>query len=214
MSTSITKTGILIADGIGVGENLVPNYGAYNTEENAYVWTTNRTDGYHWLTGSAFEVEPSTTYVYSVCSDGSLVTSHRGSAGGDPVLKEFSMWLYISNDGTTKNWQAGQYDRAQNFNSSNFSHVQEGNRHFWFYTTSATERYMSIRLNTYSDGETNISVKFWGLKFEKGSVPTLWIPNTQYDLYTSSEIGFDEGSFEGDARIASGYMQAKEFYED
>lgn len=213
MSTNITKSGILIADGSGIGENLVPNYGAYNTEENAYVWTTNRTDGYHWLSGSAFEVEPSTTYVYSVCSDGTLSNQH-GKPTSDISQKYFSMWLYISNDGTTKNWQAGQYDRAQNFNSSNFSHVQEGNRHFWFYTTSATERYMSIRLNTYSDGETDISVKFWNLKFEKGSVPTPWLPNVNDDLYASSEIGFDEGSFGDNARIASGYMQAREFYED
>lgn len=160
--------------------NLIPNQGQY-TESNPYILTTTVNDGNRWLQNSAFEVKPSTTYTYSVCCDGEIASSHLGAQG------TFSMWLYLCNDGTSKNWQSGQYDAARLFLSNNNNHKQIGNRHIWTYTTTANEKYMSIRMNNYGTG--GVTHNYWNFKVEEGNVCTLWLPNVNDSQYNESNFG-------------------------
>ena len=159
--------------------NLVPNQANFTSVTPKTLTTTN-TDGNSWLSGSAFEVTPSTTYTFSVCCDGQIATKHA-TDGSEPGT--FSMWLYLCNDGTTKNWQGGGYDSPICFTSSNYNHKQVGNRHIWQYTTTSTQRYMSIRLNNYGPG--TVTNHYWEFKIEKGSIFTPYIPNVNESQYNA-----------------------------
>lgn len=167
--------------------NLVPNQGKYYSESTAYVRTSASKDGNAWLSGSHFIVEPSTTYTFSVCSDGNLAPSHDTS-GKDPSLKLFTMWLYLCNSDTTKNPDAGGYDNPVCFTSANYNHQQIGNRHIWQYTTKSTETHMSVRVNNYSDGTNNLTIKYWQIKIEKSNAASPWCPNSTDALYSIFNI--------------------------
>lgn len=159
--------------------NLVPGQAKF-TSVSPKVLTTTNTDGNSWLSGSAFEVKPSTTYTYSVCCDGQIATKHA-TDGSEPGT--FSMWLYLCNDGTTKNWQGGAYDSPVCFTSSNYNHKQVGNRHIWQYTTTSTQRYMSIRLNNYGPG--TVTNNYWGFKIEESPKFTPYLPNMNESEYNA-----------------------------
>lgn len=167
-------------------DNLVPNQAQF-TSVNPKTLTTTATDGNSWLSGSAFEVTPSTTYTFSVCCDGQIATKHA-TDGSEPGT--FSMWLYLCNDGTTKNWQGGAYDSPICFTSSNYNHKQVGNRHIWQYTTTSTQRYMSIRLNNYGPG--TVTNHYWEFKIEKGSIFTPYIPNANESQYNA--MGYNDNT--------------------
>ena len=177
-------------NGLGGGcNNLVPNQGSYGSESTAYTYTSASKDGYKWLTGSHFIVEPSTTYTISICCDGNLASSHNTS-GTDPALKAFTIFLYLCNNDTTKNYNNGQYDTAVNLNSSNYNHQQIGNRHIWNYTTTSKQTHMSVRINNYSNGTDSLTIKYWQIKVEKGEKATSWLPNSSDPIYTA--LGYDD----------------------
>ena len=82
----------------------MPCGGAY-TQNNPWTTTKANTDGYTYVTNSAFEAEPGQTYTISVCCDGTLSSTH--GTGGIPYNeKPWTFWIYICNTNTTKNWQA------------------------------------------------------------------------------------------------------------
>ena len=150
--------------------NLVP-CGTTYTKTSPWTITTKNIDGYKWVTNSAFEATPSTTYTISVECDGTLSTGH---GPGDLSIdqKPWSFWLYICNVDTTKSWQNGAYDSPINLNKNNYNYRKIGNAHVWTYTLSNTQKYISLRTNCYSDGTNNITINWWNMKIEKGSIYT------------------------------------------
>lgn len=177
-------------------ENLTPCGGAY-TQSSPWTTTLNRTDGYAFVTNSAFEATPGQTYTISVQCDGTLSSGH--SAGSIPVAdKPWTFWAYVCNTDTTKNWQTGGYDAAINLNSTNNNYRKIGNTYVWTITLSSTQKYISLRTNSYSDGTTNLTINWWNMKVEEGSVFTPWSPygltnTTEYDAsgfcYNSEKNG-------------------------
>lgn len=168
--------------------NLIPNQGEY-TVNNPFVWSSNKADGAKWVPNSAFEIKSSTTYTLSLCCDGNLQTKHIATRKPSPEEKAFTVWLYLSNDGTTKSWQTGQYDIPINLNSSNFSYKQIGQKHIWTFTTSSTQRYISIRVNNYSNDIDTLTLNYWNFKVEEGDKSTSWCPNSTDSIYT--QLGYD-----------------------
>jgi len=180
----------------GVGENLLPCGGLY-TKKNPWTTTLNRKDGYAWVPNSAFEGKPSTTYTISVECDGTLNDRH-GSLGNLTIVdKPWTFWLYVSNVDTTKSWSTGSYDSAINLTSANHNYQKIGNTHVWTYTLSSSQKYISLRTNSYSDGTNNVTINWWNMKIEEGDTFTSYIqPLSDLNLdttkiYDSSGYGND-----------------------
>lgn len=167
-------------------ENLVPNLSQY-TQLSPYIRKTSAVDGYVWMQGTTFICEPSTTYTIQVKSDGTCVDTHGGSHSASE--KAFSIWLYLCNENTSKDPYTGQYDNPICLKNNNYSYEKKGNMYIWRYTTSSTTKYMSVRINGYSNGTDSTSIKFWDFKIEKGKDLTYPVPNEADDLY--SQLGYD-----------------------
>ena len=170
----------------GVGKNLTP-CGSLYTKESP--WTTSKAnaDGYAFVTNSAFEGKPSTTYTISVECDGTLSSSH--SAGGIPISnKPWAFWAYICNVDTTKAWTSGGYDRAVVLTNSNNNYRKIGNRHAWTITLSSTEKYISLRTNSYSDGSTPVTINWWNIKVEEGTNRTPWVDSLIDSNYDDTKV--------------------------
>lgn len=229
MSTSITKTGILIADGVGVGENLILNGNMAEFDDSyiagaTYHWSswanaTDRTlvelDGKKWLhyksaevgkyggfnqdnnnTGDVIRIKPNTNYTVSAVWFAS-----------ESVKCTF--WFHLRSS------EGGANIRQVN---KNFDVTTSPARYFYIFNSGSNSTYTINRFNlmigSYQHTVADVDVYFTDVKVEEGSIATPWLPNVNDALYVGSELGFDEASFEGNARIASGYMQAREFYED
>ena len=163
-------------------DNLLPCGGTY-TRENPWTTTLSRVDGYTWVTNSAFMAKPSTTYTISVECDGTLSSAHTGNT--NISQKPFTFWAYVSNVDTTKSWSTGQYDTAKNLTSATYNYRKIGNTHVWTIALTSTQKYISLRTNSYSDGETEVTINWWNMKVEEGDTFTPWIPNSADTLYTS-----------------------------
>lgn len=170
----------------GVGKNLTP-CGSLYTKESP--WTTSKAnaDGWAFITNSAFEGIPSTTYTISVECDGTLSSSH--SAGGIPISdKPWAFWAYICNVDTTKDWTSGGYDRPVVLTNSNNNYRKIGNRHAWTITLSSTEKYISLRTNSYSDGSTPVTINWWNIKVEVGANRTPWVDSLIDSNYDDTKV--------------------------
>lgn len=159
----------------GAKENLLPCGGTY-TQASPLTRTSNKVDGNAWISNSAFEAKPSTTYTISVECDGTLASTHAQSS--DPDDKKWGFWLYICNTDTTKNWSGGSYDTPVFLSNNNNNYRQIGSTHVWTYTLSSTQKYISLRTNIYSNGTDNVTIKWWDMKVEEGDKYTLWVPPT------------------------------------
>ena len=224
MSTSITKSGILIADGIGVGENLIINSNAaefddeYDSNHHWTNWSnaTDRTiediDGKRW-----FHCKSPTSDKYGGFTQNSSIDEVEFNPDTDYTV---SATFFSSAECNCRLWVHVQSSEGggnifQRF--ANFTVTPTPARYSFTFNSShhATYTIDKFRLMVGPSYTTEgIDVYFTDVKFEEGSVLTPWTPSVHDNLYVGSELGFDEESFEDNARIASGYMQAREFYED
>lgn len=175
----------LLNSGYG-NENLVPNLSQY-TQLSPYIRKTSAVDGYAWMQGTTFICEPSTTYTIQVKSDGTCVDTHGGSHSASE--KAFSIWLYLCNEDTSKDPYTGQFDSPICLKNNNYSYEKKGNMYIWKYTTPSTTKYMSMRINGYSNGTDSTSIKFWDFKIEKGKNLTYPVPSQADNLY--SKLGYN-----------------------
>lgn len=228
MSTKITKTGILYADGSEVEENLILNgnmieFGDSFVSGSTYHWSswanaTDRTvvkiDKRKWLhykssavgsyggfnqdnanNGDVIRIKPNTDYTVSAIWFGSASV-------------KCAFWLHMrSSEGGANIRQV----------TKTFDITTDPKRYFYTFNSGSNTNYTINRFNlmmgSYQHTTADVDVYFTDVKLEEGSTPTPWIPSFYDDLYIGSEIGFDEESFEDNVKIASGYMQAKEFIE-
>lgn len=234
MSTSITKTGILIADGSGIGENLLLNSYDYSgwvgySGAGGSGYDVVEKDGYkciHFsgetgITKKAYPIYAQTSSTSYHPEPNEIITMSGFVKMENIVFGNTNSFVMFYQSGKTID---GKWRGADVLSKTPYTIYHAGWENFdpdvcsdWTFV------YLCYQYLNYDYGYIipNIYARdFTGdfyvrdFKIEKSSVLSPWIPNKADDLYTSSEIGFDEVSFEGNARIASGYMQAREFYED
>ena len=174
----------------GAKENLLPCGGTY-TQATPLTRTSNKVDGNAWISNSAFEAKPSTTYTISVECDGTLASAHAQSS--DPDDKKWGFWLYICNTDTTKNWSGGSYDTSVFLSNNNNNYRQIGSTHVWTYTLSSTQKYISLRTNIYSNGTDNVTIKWWNMKVEEGDKFSLWVPPTSMFRIDTTKVEDSSG---------------------
>ena len=161
-------------------ENLVKNSSKY-TVSNKITMTTASTDGI--MCPGIYYNNFNTTkqYTLTVECDGTLNTGH--GTLWTPADRYWTIWIYYHDTPFTDT----DYDRYQtpicyNSSSAGFKKISD-NKYSWTFIPSKANG--SIRLNTYSDGKSAITVKFWNIKIEEGSISTPWCPNSADALYTA-----------------------------
>ena len=161
-------------------ENLAKNSSKY-TVSNKFTMTTASTDGI--MCPGIYYNNFNTTkqYTLTVECDGTLNTGH--GALRTPADRYWTIWIYYHDTPFTDT----DYDRYQtpicyNSSSAGFKKISD-NKYSWTFIPSKANG--SIRLNTYSDGKSAITVKFWNIKIEEGSISTPWCPNPADALYNT-----------------------------
>lgn len=161
------------------------------TEATPYVHTSSAKDGYKYLGDDALiTVTPGKTYYVQLKSDGTLSASHASGAG--VVSDKFTFWFYIRNIGTSKN--VGQYDQTTCFTSASADIlVNDPDRqlYVWKWTAPSNAQDITLRTNSYSDGTTAVTLKFWDFKIEEETY-TSYVPSKNSAQY--GELGYGTGT--------------------
>ena len=161
------------------------------TEASPFVHTSSAKDGYKYLgNDSLITVTPGKTYYVQVKCDGTLCDYHASGAG--VVSDRFTLWFYIRNIGTSKG--IGSFDQTTCFTSAYTGIlVNDPDRHLyvWKWTAPSNAQDITLRTNSYSDGTTAVTLKFWDFKIEEGTY-TSYVPSKNSAQY--GELGYGTGT--------------------
>ena len=161
------------------------------TEATPYVHTSSAKDGYKYLgNDSLITVTPTKVYYVQVKCDGTLSSYHASGAG--VVSDRFTLWFYIRNIGTSKG--IGSYDQTTCFTSASTDIlVNDPGRqlYVWKWTAPSNAQDITLRTNSYSDGTTAVTLKFWDFKIEEGTY-TSYVPSRNSAQY--GELGYGTGT--------------------
>ena len=161
------------------------------TEANPLVHTSSAKDGYKYLgNDTLIKVTPGKTYYVQVKCDGTLSSYHASGAG--VVSDRFTLWFYIRNIGTSKG--IGSYDQTTCFTSASTGIlVNDPGRqlYVWKWTAPSNAQDITLRTNSYSDGTTAVTLKFWDFKIEEGTY-TSYVPSKNSAQY--GELGYGTGT--------------------
>lgn len=196
MSTSITKQGILLADGVEIGENLITEsysitkYNISNFTKETGVKVS------EWGCYDAIRIYGNGGTSKIVCTVGSGVKSISGQA--------YVYSLFIKNNHATNSiYYSTNIGQSSRLITPGESGVIITN------ATGNGTSYIQFNLNTHTAGD-EFDITFWHPKIEIGSIATPWTPAPTDDIYVGDH-GFFEGSDKGS--IGKGYMEGNEFYE-
>jgi len=156
------------------------------TKATPYVHSSAATDGHRWMSDSLVTVIPGKTYYIQLKCDHTPRPNHGNSVA---VSDSFTFWFYMRIIGTTKS--IGGFDRAICFTSSNiFINDPSRNLYVWQWSAPSNAQDVTFRTNTYSDGSTVVTMKFWDFKMEEGAY-TSYIPSKNAAQY--GELGYGSG---------------------
>lgn len=153
------------------------------TKATPYVHSSAGKDGVKLMNDSLVTVTPGKTYYIQMKCDHTPRPNH-GSTGA--VSDSFTFWFYMRIIGTTKD--IGQYDKAVCFTSSDiFINDPSRNLYVWQWTAPENAQDVTFHTNTYSDGSTVVTMKFWDFKMEEGTY-TSYVPSKNAAQY--GELGY------------------------
>lgn len=158
------------------------------TEASPFVWTSARADGSNYMgNDSLVTVTPGKDYYIQVKST-AIPGTH--ATGGTAVTNNFTLYLYRRDQGTSK--AVGGYDAAVNLNKNNiFINDPERQLYVWKWTAPSNAQDITLRTNSYSDGTTAVTLKFWDFKIEEGTY-TSYVPSKNSAQY--GELGYGTGT--------------------
>lgn len=154
---------------IGDGRNLLTGVSSY-TKDAPFEKTDSRADG--WIVYqniiTSIELEAGKKYVLQAKTDGNWTANHDTN-GQDPSKKLVTLWLCSDT-------------------TNDFFDMRQG---YVVFTPTVTAKY-KLRVNQYSNGTDDYTIRLWDIKLEKGSSPTGWTPAPEdvqtAILSTKSEI--------------------------
>ena len=157
------------------------------TEASPLVHTSSASDGIKYLgNDSLVTVTPGKDYYIQVKST-AIPGTHGGSGA---VTNNFTIFLYQRNQGTSK--AIGSYDAAPNLNKNNiFINDPDRQLYVWKWTAPSNAQDITLRTNSYSDGTTAVTLKFWDFKIEEGTY-TSYVPSKNSAQY--GELGYGTGT--------------------
>lgn len=122
------------------------------TKENPLTHTRKEKDGYQEYLKYQFPLKAGKTYLLSARCDGTLSYSHDTN-GKEPSKKYFSLWIV----GSGFNY----------FYGGNNLFYKNGNRYTWKVQIPGdfSQSEGRLRVNTYSDGNTPVTVHVWDVEF-------------------------------------------------
>lgn len=146
------------ADGTDGFTTVYPNLNLLNgsmqyTKDSPKTLTSNKIDGIQLLTDVYVKNLKAGTYTLNAKTDGVWV-NHLSTT--DPEKHGVGLWLWSTTD-------SGVFVQAGNTVPKVITVTRDGD--------------YCIRVNTYSDGITNVTQKFWDFKLEKGSIATQQMPS-------------------------------------
>lgn len=163
---------------LGANPNLL-TWDKDRTKYKPLVHTSSAKDGINIFTSSLVNVTPGKVYYIQVKSDGILAT-HGSTAG--IVTRNFTLWLYVRNIGTTK--AVGGYDSPINLYIDNLYYSDPTtNLYVWKWTAPSNAQDIVLRTNSYSDGTTAVTINFWDFKIEESTF-TQYIPGINQPEYS------------------------------
>lgn len=226
MGTSIKKSGILLADGSGVGENLIVNSNAGISSSSAASGIANWSK---WAnaTGQSIEVIDGKTWFHCVSPDSTKYGgfhqnySNRGLESGEKEIKPNTYYTvsgiwFASAECMCRYW----FHMNSTEGGSNISQPRKDIT----ITTIPTKYYFTFNSGSNATYEINrfnlmvgpcgtiegIDVYFTDIKMEEGQIATPWCLSSRDINYTGPH-SFFEGY--NPASIGDGYATANEFYE-
>lgn len=227
MSTSITKQGILLADGSNVGENLILNGNAL-----AYNGTYVAGASGHWTNWSSSVTVRSIEHIYGKDwfhfqqpSSGYGGFNQNPSTTGNVIEIKPNTYYTVSGIWFASVPVHGRYwlhlrSTEGGANISQRATVLEittaPTRYFFTFNSGSSSSYTINRFNLmcggyFQTGDTaGADVYFTDIKMEEGQIATPYTPSSLDDIYVGDH-GFFEGSDKGS--IGKGYMEGNEFYE-
>lgn len=148
---SFNKNGIISSDKFidGTAGNILQ--GNTFPQENPFILGGKSTDIYD-VTYQFAKVTPGKKYYLTAKSSTSWATKHFGDQG------TANMWLYLSTSYDPEKW-AG-YNLPAVFSKDDAYWVDNG---IWLYQIPSGYNMASIRVNTYSNGTDQVTVKFWDI---------------------------------------------------
>ena len=157
------------------------------TEASPFVWTSARADGSCYMGNDTLvTVTPGKDYYIQLKST-AIPGTH--ATGGTAVTNNFTLFLYRRNQGTTK--AVGSYDGFTNLDTNNiFINDPDRQLYVWKWTAPSNAQDITLRTNSYSDGTTAVTLKFWDFKIEEGTY-TSYVPSKNSAQY--AELGYGSG---------------------
>lgn len=225
MGTSITKSGILLADGTGVGENLIVN-------SNAGILSTSSSGVANWnkwakATGQSIEAIDGKTWFHCVSPDSTKYGGfnqnyvNRGLESGEKEIKPNTYYTvsgiwFASEECTCRYWfHMNSTDGGGNISqpSKVITVTTVPTRLYFSFNTGSSATYEINRFNLMLGpvfAQEGIDVYFTDIKMEEGQIATPWCLSSRDVNYTGTH-SFFEGY--NPASIGDGYSTANEFYE-
>lgn len=208
MGVDLTKQGIWTADGNDIGENLASQYIVCGNNGITSIATAGRTNYY----GDYGIIIPATENVDTYFTIWYTKPLENG--------KIYTLSANVSGltDGTYYNFPLF----SQSNSAMGLMKINHNGLCFITFTMNYTGTIRTTTLNnktyykmfmddngrTLASGQGSIIIN--NIKLEEGSVPTPWIPCTSDDIYTSSQVGFEE---DNKVMIGKNWIIANNFYE-
>ena len=170
------------------GRNLFIGTSRFHGENNAFVTESNKLDNYYtyFNNGSIYTLEPfheGDTIILQAKSNIPWNNKHTTDGTG---VNTVGFWIQAFD--TSEDAKNRQNLKRSQFLTNDLGDNSVIFKKKWTIPASDNGKYYCFRFNSYSDGTTVVTAKFWDLKLEKGTKVTDWTPapeDTQADIDTA-----------------------------